>query len=285
MTTDPEGTRPAFDDPLAYRRPATPVIQANGSTSATAGTNVVPLGVDDMLIEAGTEVNRRKLLLASIRNRSEGRGLAQEIFDELAIAIVEGKLKPGDTIDSVGLARRFGTSRTPIREAIVELERQGVVAVPPRRRPYIATPTPKQVRDIYDLRTSLYVLVSELVVQYATSADLADLKRWQDALENDVAQGAVDDYFWHNVGFRNLEARISKNAELENMICGLGLRTLQFRHFSLSTPARIERSVQDHRRLLRAYEERDAGLAASLNRALIPAGFLAVERSGLLANG
>jgi DNA-binding GntR family transcriptional regulator len=284
MTTDPESTHPAPDDPLAYRRPATPVIQSIGSTSETEGSNVVPLGADDMPIETSTAVNRRTLLLASIRNRSEG-GLAQEIFDELAIAIVEGKMQPGDTINSVGLARRFGTSRTPIREAIVELERQGVVVVPPRRRPYIATPTPKQVREIYDLRASLYVLVSELIVQHATPADLAALKRWQDALEIDVAQGSVDDYFWHNVGFRNLEARISKNAELENMICGMGLRTLQFRHFSLSTPARIAQSVEDHRRLMRAYEERDAGLAASLNRALIRAGFLAIERSGLLASG
>jgi DNA-binding GntR family transcriptional regulator len=228
--------------------------------------------------------DRRAVMLASIRDVGSREPLGQDIFDELAIDIVEGRLRPGDTLNSVDLARRFGTSRTPAREALAELERHGVVVVPPRRRPYVAYATLKQIRDIYAVRASLFALVSELIVDYCPAERIAELDPWQQALEDDVARGSSGDYFWHNVGFRSVEAALSGNGDLERTIKALGLRTLQFRHLSLSQPGQIQRSVADHRRLLRAYAERDKISAVAMTRALIMGGFHAIERSGLVAD-
>jgi DNA-binding GntR family transcriptional regulator len=226
--------------------------------------------------------DRRAMMLLSIRNMADREPLAQEIFDEVAIDIVEGRLRPGDSLNSVDLARRFGTSRTPVREALAELERHGVVAVPPRRRPYVVHATLKQVHDMYILRANLFSLVSELIVDNCPTERLAELWKWQQALEDDVARDAVDDYFWHNVGFRLVEVGLSGNGELQRTLHTLGLRTLQFRHLSLSQPGRIQRSVADHRRLLTAYEERDKNAATGMTRALIMGGYRAIERSGLV---
>ena len=148
------------------------------------------------------DYNRRALLLLSIRDAGDRAPLAQEIFDEIAIAIVEGRLRPGDILNSVDLARRFGTSRTPVREALAELERQGTVVIPPRRRPYIAQLTLKQIKDVYDLRASLNSLVSELIIERSPKDGVRELWKWYEALEQDVAENKVDEYFWHNVGFR-----------------------------------------------------------------------------------
>jgi DNA-binding GntR family transcriptional regulator len=226
--------------------------------------------------------NRRALMLMSVRAMGDREPLAQEIFDEVAIDIVEGRLRPGDTVNSVDLARRFGTSRTPVREALAELERHGVVAVPPRRRPYVVHATLKQVHDIYVLRANLFSLVSELIVDHCPAERLAELWKWQQALEDDAAKNAVDDYFWHNVGFRLVEVGLSGNGELQRTLYTLGLRTLQFRHLSLSQPGQIQRSVADHRRLLTAYEERDKTAATGMTRALIMGGYRAIQRSGLV---
>lgn len=246
-----------------------------------AVTNIGPSTQRRLTPDAAVN-DRRSLMLMSIRDAGERPPLAQEIFDEIAIAIVEGRLRPGDTLNSVDLANRFGTSRTPVREALAELERQGVIVIPRRRRPYIARATLKEIKDVYELRTALFALVSRLVVENCEAAQLAELWEWQTALEKDVEQGSVDNYFWHNVGFRVVETRLSGNEELQRMVSMLGVRTLQYRHLSLSQPGRIQRSAEDHRRLLIAYEERDKETAAAVSTALIMAGLQAIERSGLV---
>jgi DNA-binding GntR family transcriptional regulator len=234
-------------------------------------------------LEPATAIsNRRGLMLMSIRNMGDREPLGQDIFDEVAIDIVEGRLRSGDSLNSVDLARRFGTSRTPVREALAELERHGVVAVPPRRRPYVVHATLKQVHDVYVLRANLFSLVSELIVDNCPTDRLAELWKWQQALEDDVAANSVDDYFWHNVGFRLVEVGLSGNGELQRTLHTLGLRTLQFRHLSMSQPGQIGRSVADHRRLLTAYQERDKTAAIGMTRALIMGGYRAIQRSGLV---
>src|SRR5262249_40218222 len=105
--------------------------------------------------------NRRDVMLATLRS-GDHTSLAQQVFDETAIAIVEGRLRPGQTLNSVELAKRFATSRTPVREALVELERQGAVVVALHQRPHVAQPSLAQLRDIYELRASLFTLVSEI---------------------------------------------------------------------------------------------------------------------------
>jgi DNA-binding GntR family transcriptional regulator len=106
------------------------------------------------------------------------------------------------------------------------------------------------------------------------------LNEWQARLRADAERGDVDAYFWHNVGFRQAEAEIAGNHQLTRMLGSLGLRTLQLRHLSLSFPGRIERSLDDHDRLMTAYEDRDTALAVAITRSIIHAGFRAIEASG-----
>jgi DNA-binding GntR family transcriptional regulator len=229
-----------------------------------------------------TVSRRRDLMLMSIRHTGELTPLAQTIFDELAIQIVEGGLLPGDFIDALGLARRFGTSRTPVREALLALERQRVVVVPPRRRPFIAHVTSQHVRDVYWLRASLFTLVSELILDNYDKVPLDELWSWQLALEDDATRGDITSYFWHNVGFRLLEVQLCASEDVERIISDLGMRTLQFRHLSLSDPAKLERGAADHRRLLIAYEENDRESASALSRGLILSGYRSMLQTGFV---
>ncbi|MGH3632420.1 MAG: GntR family transcriptional regulator [Sciscionella sp.] len=229
--------------------------------------------------------NRRELLLLGLRESSDRVPLAQDIFDEIAIAIVEGRLVPGAALNSVELARKFGTSRTPVREALAALERQGVIVIPPRRKPYVAYVTLKQMKDIYDLRASLFVLASELVIDNRAKEGLSELWRWQEALERDAVRDDSDNYLWHNLGFRLVEVRLSGNEELQRILGALGIRSLQFRNVSLAQPDRLQQSAEGHRRLLLAYEAGDKRTAAAASRQIVMSGYRAIERSGVLAPG
>lgn len=224
--------------------------------------------------------SRQDLLFSSLRGIDSSSSLAFVIFRELAVNIVEGRLPPGHEVNSADLARQFSTSRTPVREALLMLEREDLVIVPPRRRPFVSPVALVQVQEIYEIRASLYGLVSELVVARATDEEIQKLRDWQDELERDAHAGDVDGYFWHNVGFRNAEASLSRNVELQRRLSSLGLQMHRFRHLSLSLPGRLISSLADHERLLRAYQERDVALAVAVSRSLVWRGYGAIERSG-----
>ncbi|HEX5116947.1 MAG TPA: GntR family transcriptional regulator [Pseudonocardiaceae bacterium] len=229
----------------------------------------------DVVRPAGSDVLGR--MLGETRSDTS---LVDKMVEDLAMRIIDGRLPPGADVNSVELARRYGSSRTPVREALLTLQREGLVDIPARRRPRVALVTLAQVREMYEVRASLHALVSELIVQQADESGLDVLRARHDQLRVDAERGDVEAYFWHNVAFRQSEAEIAGNRQLTRLLSTLGLRTLQLRHLSLSFPGRLDRSVEDHERLLAAYTDRDAPLAAALTRSIIMAGYRAIEASG-----
>jgi DNA-binding GntR family transcriptional regulator len=206
--------------------------------------------------------------------------LVDRMVDDLATRIIDGRLRPGADVNSVELARRYGSSRTPVREALLRLQREGLVDIPARRRPRVALVTLAQVRETYEVRACLHGMVSELIVRDTGEDGLAVLHALQDQLRIDAGRADLDAYFWRNVEFRQAEAEVSGNRQLARMLGSLGLRTLQLRRLSLSFPGRLDRSVADHDRLLAAYADRDAALAVAITKSIIIAGYRTIEASG-----
>ena len=200
-----------------------------------------------------------------------------EIVDWVARGIIEGRLRPGDDLNSVDLAKRFGVSRTPVREALFVLTREGLVDWSPRRRPRVAAMQLKEVREIYALRALLYGQVSLAIVEQATDEDIAALWRAHGKLAEVAARGDVDGYFWANVAFRDEELRVSRNGIFKEVLDSMRMRTNRLRHLSTSLPGRLQRSCTDHQRLCEAYAERDGVLAAALNRSIVMGALHAIE--------
>lgn len=205
--------------------------------------------------------------------------LVGSIAEWVSRAIIEGRLRPGEELSSVELSRRFKSSRTPVREALVLLANQGVIAIEPRRSPRVAEVRLSDVRDLYELRAVLYGLASELIVERAGAEQLSSLWSCYHQLADAHAAGDVDRYFWANVRFRDTEVEISGNVQLKKLLDGLRLRTHQLRHFSLSLRGRLDRSLIGHEMLLRAYDARDARLAIAVNRWIVVSALRAIEAS------
>lgn len=230
-------------------------------------------------VDSGVAGMSRRELLRVLR-REHGTSLVDEIIVKVGTDIIEGRLLPGDDLNSVELARAFGTSRTPVREALLTLQREGFVDIPAHRRPRVAALSLVEVREMYHVRAHLSRMVSRHVVAEASDADLAGLRAVQARLRESAEAGDVDRYFWTNVEFRDTEARLSGNWTLCRVLDGLGLRMLQLRHLSLSLPGRMDRSLADHERLLLAYEDRDPDLAAAFTASIVLRGLRTIEESG-----
>jgi len=213
---------------------------------------------EESLAQAETIVRR---IVAQQHDRPS---LVPEIAVKLGAEIVEGLRPPGSDLNSVDLARRFDTSRTPIREALLLLEKQGLITIPPRRRPTVFTFDLEQIREIYELRGRLLELVAAHIAARAAPEDIAAFKRQLAEMVRN--QGDLRAFLWSNVAFHDRMTATGGNRLAKSIVDSLLLRTLPLRRLSLSQPARVSKSLDDHQRLTRAFEERDPTLAAALVR-------------------
>jgi DNA-binding GntR family transcriptional regulator len=211
---------------------------------------------------------------------TRGDSLVAVIAEWVGRNIIEGRLRPGDDLNSVELARHFSCSRTPVREALMLLEKEGLVEIPARRRPRVASIRIEQVREIYRLRAALMAETAHLVIQIASDAEIGELRQVYNAMRARADVGDLDGYFWANVDFQTRTVELTRDSTLARIINSLGLRVLQLRHFSMSLQSRMAQSADDHGRIIRAYEERDPELAAALHRSVIKSALKAIEQSG-----
>jgi len=217
-------------------------------------------------------------LMRVLRLDDRGDSRVAMISDWVGRGIIEGRLAPGDDLNSVELARHFNTSRTPVREALMLLEKEGLVEIPARRRPRVAHTTLTQVREIYTVRATLLALVAERVAASINDDQLAQLHLLVNTMSAAAADRDLDRYFWANVALHSRTTEIGENQTLKRILDSLGLRVLQLRHYSMSLPQRLDQSIEDHHRLLRAFAEHDVSLASALNRSIVLGALAALER-------
>jgi len=226
--------------------------------------------------EMGDAVGPR--LSRTLRLLDRREPLVAHIVEWVGIGIIEGRLAPGDILSSVDLAKQFKSSRTPVREALMLLEQEGLIEMRARRRPQVAAPSLQQVQDIYQVRQNLLALGARLVVQRATDAEIDDVEHRVKEMRRLADTGQVDDYFWAHVDLQEMLMGIAGNSTLKQILDSLALRTLVLRHRSLEQPGRLQASVEDQERLLRAYQDRDGDLAAVLMAGSTLSSLRAIER-------
>lgn len=182
----------------------------------------------------------------------------------VGLGIVEGRLTPGQDLNSVDLAKRFQSSRTPVREALMLLESEGLVEMRARKRPRVASFTPERVQEIYFVRQHLLALIGGLAAENVTDPEIADLRTRLDRMSELAAAGDTDAYFWGHVDLQSRLLGIAGNEVLAGILDSLALRTLVLRRASLARPGRLETSLSYQTQILDALEARDGELTGML---------------------
>src|SRR5690606_36409005 len=112
-----------------------------------------------------------------IAERYDRASLVSDIACHIGAEIIEGIRKPGDDLNSVELARAFDSSRTPVREALMLLEKEGLVEILARRRPRVTSYKFADIRDIYSARSALLELAASTIAATATAEHLERLRK------------------------------------------------------------------------------------------------------------
>jgi DNA-binding GntR family transcriptional regulator len=193
-------------------------------------------------------------------SRTVKAALAEQIRDE----IIEGRLPPGKKLRLEELADHFDVSTMPVREALLELEAEGLVTITPRRGAVVTRLGADDLEDIYDIRTNLEEMAIRLSVPRITEKTLADLGHYVQEMGANFQDGVNYTKLNHQFHLAIYEA--SGRRHLCELIEVLRRRTQHYVHAHIGEMGRLSESREDHRAILEACQLGDADLAARIMR-------------------
>jgi DNA-binding GntR family transcriptional regulator len=205
------------------------------------------------------------------------RPLYEEVADQLRVRIFAHELAPGTWIDEQTLAKEFGISRTPLREAIKVLAAEGLITMKLRRGAYV---TEVNRGDLEQIFTILSLLEGQAAKEAATKAQEKDLNELDDMhlrLEKAAADRNLEQFFEVNVRFHERVIAIANNPWLTDVIADLRKVLKLQRKDALSRSGRLQSSLSEHREILKALLKRDPIAAEQAMRTHLARGLEAAK--------
>jgi DNA-binding GntR family transcriptional regulator len=207
-----------------------------------------------------------RLVVAPIDNR--------ETFKDKAYAALRTVIESSDIyrtraeirLDERQLALDFGVSRTPVREAMAQLEREGFVRSVPRRGVYVVRKTKREVIELIQAWAALESMAARLITEHASDADIAGLRRMFTTFEGNKLHAKLDEYSEVNIAFHQAIIELSGNQALIRLAENLFTHMRMIRGRTIGEDNRVDRSIRDHMNIIRALEARDTERAEDLVR-------------------
>jgi DNA-binding GntR family transcriptional regulator len=198
------------------------------------------------------------------RHGVENLTLWQRVHEHLRTEIQEGRLEPGTELIEVALAEQLGVSRGPLREAIGRLAAEGLVTVSPRRGAVVRSLSKEEFLELYQVREALERMAVQLAVPRLTDEQFEGLAALNDEMETHAARNKVEAFFEANLAFHARLLEASGNGRLQEQYRQLLGQLGRYRLRSLMLRGNIQRSVTEHKAILRAAKRGDAERAAQL---------------------
>ena len=185
---------------------------------------------------------------------------ADRAYDALKDVIVSLEIyhAPGEVrLDERQLASDLGISRTPVREAMAQLEREGFVRSVPRRGIYVVRKTRQQVVELITAWAALESMAARLITQNAKDEEITTLRGMFVKFENGTLHAKLDEYSEVNIEFHQAIIRMSGNMVLVDLAENLFTHMRMIRRKTIGEQDRVDRSIRDHMNIIEALEARD----------------------------
>jgi DNA-binding GntR family transcriptional regulator len=169
-------------------------------------------------------------------------------------------------LDERRLAQDFGISRTPVREAMAQLEREGFVRAVPRRGIYVVRKTRREVIELITAWAALESMAARLITENAGGNEIASLRKMFTTFENGELHARLDEYSEVNIEFHQAIIRLSRNGVLIALAENLFTHMRMIRRKTIGEQDRAARSIRDHMSIIQALEARDTKRAEGLVR-------------------
>lgn len=205
-------------------------------------------------------------------NRRSSSSLVQMALDALLNEIMSGRLRPNQRINEISTAKKLGVSRSPIREALRVLERDGLVTYEPGRGAFVTDITPEDADELYLIHGHLLGLAMRLACQKMTAADLAAIGDLVQGLRTAVDEGDRQKF----VALRgDLERTITDKAlspRLARLVAIMGHPCARYRALHVNVPGYMDEVVACYEGIYNAFREKDETLAEELRVRIIDLG-------------
>lgn len=189
---------------------------------------------------------------------------AQALKDILEQEIITGKLRPGDRLDEQSLATRFEVSRTPIREALMQLASTGLVDLQARRGAFVALLSFKDVIERFEMMAALEGMCGALAARRITETMQSELEKAHEVCVQEAAKGDADAYYYANERFHHLIYGACQNSFLAEQAAQLHSRLRPYRRLQLRARTRIVKSLSEHQSVIEAIRSGDSERAERL---------------------
>lgn len=187
----------------------------------------------------------------------------QKIQAKLADDIVHGRIAPGEPLDEVRLAAAFSVSRTPIREAIRQLEAIGLAEARPHRGAVAARISSERLDEMFNVMGELEALCARRCALFMMPRERRELEDVQAEGGRLTAAGSIADYAEHNNRFHDTIYKGAHNGFLAELTRSVRQRVAPFRKAQFEGLGRLVKSNQEHDRVVRAILRGDAETAAA----------------------
>ncbi|HWW73284.1 MAG TPA: GntR family transcriptional regulator [Duganella sp.] len=188
--------------------------------------------------------------------------LREQIEEMIAV----GVFKPGQHLDETELAARFGVSRTPIRETLIQLSSMGLVVIRPRRGAIVAELGPQQLVEMFEVMSELESTCGRLAARRMTPEEQKALLAAHEACQAAMRAHEPDDYYYKNEVFHEAIYAGSHNQFLIEQTRNLYRRLRPYRRLQLRVRDRLANSYHEHDGVVQAIVSGDGDLAARLLR-------------------
>ncbi|HIZ13721.1 MAG TPA: GntR family transcriptional regulator [Candidatus Mediterraneibacter stercorigallinarum] len=197
----------------------------------------------------------------------QDHSLGGRVFQKIREDILNGKYKENDELRENTIGKELGVSRTPVREALRQLELEGLVTIIPNRGAYVTGISHKDIWDIYVIRSMLEGLCARWAAKNITDAQLDELEEtillseFQMKKESGFSaeQVAALDGRFHSILYEASGSRI-----LDHVLTDFHNYVQTARRSSVVSEDRARKSIREHRQILRAIKDRDEEMAEQL---------------------
>ncbi len=195
-------------------------------------------------------------------NRSSS--LREKVFKCIRQDILSGKYQRGDELTEAGLGASLGVSRTPVREALRQLELEGLVESIPNKGVFVTGISTKDIRDIYEIRSRLEGLCARWAAKNITQQQLDEMEEIMYLTEYHVRKEHYDQLSVLDGRFHELLYEASHSRIIAHELSGFHQYVQLARKQSLRNSTRSLRSNEEHQRILEALKIHDEELAEKL---------------------
>ena len=196
-------------------------------------------------------------------------GIGTHVYETLRTMVLDLKLPPGAPLVETELSASLGVSRTPIREALGRLAREGLVRQYPGRGAFVTEISLPDLIELYQMREALETYAARLAADSANAAshaELSDLLVQLESQRTSLAAGDSAHYYQLMARMDGLVIRLAGNKRLAVALSEIWTQISRARRVATQTPSRLLDTVDEHEAILTAIRDGDAERAATATR-------------------